>query len=32
MVQGLTAYARDMEFIDNRVNLERRAGALLVSS
>ncbi len=29
MVQGLTAYAREMEYIDKRVNLERRAGALL---
>lgn len=29
MVQGLTAYARDMKYIDKRVNLERRAGALL---
>jgi len=29
MVQGLTAYAREMEFIDKRVNLERRAGGLL---
>ena len=29
MVQGLTAYAREMDFIDKRVNLERRAGALL---
>lgn len=32
MVQGLTAYARDMKFIDKRVNLERRAGALLSGS
>ncbi len=31
IVQGLTAYARDLDFVDNRVNLERRAGALLVS-
>ncbi|MFH1372347.1 MAG: hypothetical protein ABII79_00905 [bacterium] len=29
MVQGLTAYARDMAHVDKRVNLERRAGALL---
>jgi hypothetical protein len=29
MVQGLTAYARDLEFADKRVNIERRAGALL---
>jgi hypothetical protein len=29
MVQGLTAHARDLEHIDKRVNLERRAGALL---
>jgi hypothetical protein len=29
MIQGLTAYARNMPFIDKRVNLERRAGALL---
>ena len=30
MVQGLTAYARDMSYTDRRVNLERRAGKLLV--
>ena len=29
MVQGLTALARQMPHIDKRVNLERRAGALL---
>lgn len=29
MVQGLTAVARDMPHIDKRVNLERRASALL---
>ena len=29
MVQGLTAHARDLPHIDKRVNLERRAGALL---
>ena len=29
MVQGLTAYARSMTHTDARVNLERRAGALL---
>jgi len=29
MVQGLTAYARNLPHIDKRVNLERRAGALL---
>ncbi len=29
MVQGMTAYARDLDFTDKRVNLERRAGALL---
>lgn len=29
MIQGLTAYARDMPFCDKRVNLERRAGGLL---
>jgi hypothetical protein len=29
IIQGLTAYARNMPFIDKRVNLERRAGALL---
>ncbi|MFH1891881.1 MAG: hypothetical protein ABIK83_04280 [Candidatus Zixiibacteriota bacterium] len=29
MVQGLTAYARDMPHCDKKVNLERRAGALL---
>jgi len=29
MVQGLSAYARDLEFADKRVNLERRTGALL---
>ena len=29
MVQGLTAYARQLPFIDKRVNLEKRAGALL---
>jgi hypothetical protein len=29
MVQGLTAYARDMAHVDRRVDLERRAGALL---
>lgn len=31
MVQGLTAYARDMQYVNNRVNLERRAGALLTA-
>lgn len=31
MVQGLTAVARDLPHIDKRVNLERRAGALLQS-
>lgn len=29
IVQGLTAYARDMPHCDKRVNLERRAGQLL---
>lgn len=29
IIQGLTAYARNMPHIDKRVNLERRAGALL---
>lgn len=29
MIQGLTAYARDMPYIDRKVNLEKRAGALL---
>lgn len=29
IVQGLTAYARNMPHIDKRVSLERRAGALL---
>lgn len=29
MVQGLTAYSRNLEFADKRVNLDRRAGALL---
>jgi hypothetical protein len=29
MVQGLTAYARNLPHIDKRVSLERRAGALL---
>ena len=29
MVQGLTAHARNMKHIDHRVDLERRAGALL---
>ncbi len=29
MVQGMTAYAREIPHIDARVNLERRAGALL---
>ncbi len=29
IVQGLTAYARDLPHIDRRVSLERRAGALL---
>lgn len=29
MVQGLTAYARDMPHCDKKVNLERRAGKLL---
>lgn len=28
-IQGMTAYARNMPYIDKRVNLERRAGALL---
>jgi hypothetical protein len=32
MVQGLTAYARDLPHIDKRVNLERRAGVLLAHS
>jgi len=31
MVQGLTAYARDMPYADKMVNLERRAGKLLDS-
>ncbi|SYZ71968.1 conserved hypothetical protein [Candidatus Zixiibacteriota bacterium] len=31
IVQGLTAYARELPFIDKRVNLERRAGALLAT-
>lgn len=31
MIQGITAYAREMEFTDKRVNLERRAGYLLES-
>ena len=31
MVQGFTAYARDLDFVDKRVNLEKRAGALLKS-
>jgi hypothetical protein len=30
IVQGLTAYARDNPFCDKRVNLERRAGNLLL--
>jgi len=29
MIQGLTAYARDMPYGNKRVNLEKRAGALL---
>jgi len=29
IVQGLTAFARDIPYIDKRVNLERRAGSLL---
>jgi hypothetical protein len=29
LVQGFTAYAWDLEFADKRVNLERKAGALL---
>ncbi len=29
MVQGLTAYARNLTYTDSRVDLERRAGALL---
>lgn len=29
MVQGLTSYARGLKFADKRVDLERRAGALL---
>ena len=29
MVQGLTAYARNLPFCDKKVNLERRAGGLL---
>ena len=29
MVQGLTAHARDIPYLDKRVNLERRARALL---
>jgi hypothetical protein len=29
IVQGLTAYARNLPHIDKRMNLERRAGALL---
>lgn len=29
MVQGFTAVARDLPYVDKRVNLERRAGALL---
>jgi len=29
MVQGLTAYARDIPYMDRKVNLERRAGELL---
>lgn len=29
LVQGFTAYARGYDFIDSRVDLERRAGALL---
>lgn len=32
MIQGLTAYARDLPFTDKRVHLERRAGALLKNS
>jgi len=30
MVQGLTAYARQLPYTNARVNLERRAGALLI--
>lgn len=30
MIQGLTAYARDIPYIDKKVNLEKRAGALLM--
>jgi len=29
MIQGLTAYARNIPYTDKRVNLERRAGSLL---
>ena len=31
LVQGLTAFAREIEFTDNRVNLETRAGKILDS-
>lgn len=31
IVQGLTNHAQDIPFIDKKVNLERRAGALLVA-
>lgn len=32
IVQGLTAYARDMPHCDKKVNLERRAGKLLLAA